>query len=182
MASEQSELVGVIGQVALGDRSAFKLLYDQTAPQVLGLLMSMLQSRDLAEDVLQDTYLKVWHRAADYHQGRGQVTTWLSSIARYRALDIMRASAIRKGEATDADDTLDEISPSAMQAVAANLENSRLQTCLETLSSDQRQSIGLAYYRGFTHDELAAQLAVPLGTVKAWIRRGLQKLRECMEP
>ena len=181
MSSDQAVLVGLVGKTALGDKAAFKVLYDQTAPQVLGLLMSMLPSRDLAEDVLQDTYLKVWHRAGDYHGERGQVTTWLSSIARYRALDIIRSRSFREGGDAATETTVDEMAASAMQRAAADVESSRLQTCMGTLSVDQRQSIGLAFFRGFTHDELALQLDVPLGTVKAWIRRGLQKLRECME-
>jgi len=179
--ADQTELNRLIARTALGDREAFKRLYDCTAPQILGLLMGMLRQKELAEDMLQDTYLKVWHRAGDYHADRGQVTTWLASIARYRALDLIRSRQVRHRHAERPDPSDTDDPPSPLMMAQCQLEEGRLHDCIEALNNDQRQSIGLAFYRGFTHEELAAQLAVPLGTAKAWIRRGLQQLRQCLE-
>lgn len=184
MTAEQPVLCTLLAKTALGDRNAFKQLYDETSPQLLGLLISMLKHRDVAEDVLQDTFLKVWHRAGDYHADRGQVTTWMSSIARYRALDILRAQGVRRKRDQQQDPTEPLTTELAFALPETDSEvgaGDRLQDCIHELSEDQRQSIGLAFYRGFTHEELSAQLEVPLGTVKAWIRRGLQQLRRCLE-
>ncbi len=176
----QSELVTLIGRTALSDRSAFKALYDETAPHIYALLLRMLRRRDIAEEILQDTYLKVWQRASDYHSERGQVLTWLASIARYRALDLIRGRSLSNSEG---DDTHGLPSDSDNPGSGIELDGDRLKlnTCLETLSADQRQSIALAFYRGFTHEEMAMNLDVPLGTVKSWIRRGLKSLKECMQ-
>ena len=177
----EEELRALLSRTALGDRDAFKALYQATSPQILGLLIHMLGQRDRAEDALQDTYIKVWHRARDYHAERGQVNTWLASIARYRALDLLRADKTRQQRASRAKPELateDELPDALAQSQS---DNGRLYDCLHQLNDRQRQSIGLAFFRGFTHEELAAQLAAPLGTVKAWIRRGLQQLRLCLE-
>ena len=184
MTADQTLLCSLLAKTALGDKNAFKQLYDETSPQLLGLLIGMLRHRDLAEDVLQDTFLKVWHRAGDYHADRGQVTTWLSSIARYRALDTLRAQKVRRkrDQQLGADDTVEPGAADSLSQWAANPgEQARRQDCIGELNENQRQSIGLAFYRGFTHEELSTQLEVPLGTIKAWIRRGLQQLRRCLE-
>lgn len=180
MAQPNEALSALMARVALGDRRAFRSLYDATAPDVTGLLHGLLRQHDAVDDALQDTYVKVWHRAADYHPGRGQVNTWIASIARYRAIDMLRARQRRAGS----DDGLTEI-PDQQADIIEQLSGAstqqRLGACMDTLSNDQQQSISLAFYRGYTHDELAEAFGTPLGTVKAWIRRGLKKLRECLE-
>lgn len=180
MSESNPALARLMSRVSLGDRGAFQSLYEETSPHIMGLLQSMLSQRELAEDVLQDTFVKVWHRAGDYHPGRGQVNTWIASIARYGAIDAIRANKVRRGS----DDALETIPDGATQAldhIAGDQDEQRLYQCLDTLSADQKQSISLAFFRGYTHDELASQLATPLGTVKAWVRRGLKKLRECLD-
>lgn len=180
MSSPNTGHADLLARVALRDRRAFSALYDATAPQVMGLLMGMLRRRDIAEDVLQDTYVKVWHRAADYHPQRGQVNTWIASIARYAAIDALRAEKVRQPDATDVDALADDGAVTEGLAESVS-EEDRLRHCINTLSGDQRQTISLAFFRGFTHEELAAEMAIPLGTIKAWVRRGLRKLRECLE-
>jgi len=180
MSESNHTLSILLAQTALGDKRAFHALYETTSPQIMGLLMSMLRRRDLAEDLLQDTYVKVWHRAGDYHAQRGQVSTWIASIARYAAIDLLRSEAIRRPASDDTDSAVDPLA-SASRALVEDEDQSRLLECLDALSSDQRQTISLAFYRGYTHEELALQLATPLGTVKAWIRRGLNRLRECLD-
>lgn len=180
MASANESLIKLMAQVALGDRRAFQSLYEETAPDIMGLLSSMLRQRELAEDLLQDTFVKVWHRASDYHPERGQVTTWIASIARYAAIDSLRSRKIRQGDDSGLSTLADE-NPDALERIAGLSEQQKLYHCMDTLSAEQKQSISLAFYRGYTHDELAQQLNSPLGTVKAWVRRGLKKLRECLE-
>lgn len=180
MTNSNQKLARLMAQVSLGDRAAFKTLYEHTAPDVMGLLRSMLRQGDLAEDLLQDTFVKVWHRAGDYHPERGQVSTWIASIARYAAIDALRARKIRRGDDSLLDNLRDQ-RPSAFEQLAGDAQEERLHHCMGTLSDDQKQSISLAFFGGYTHDELASQLDKPLGTVKAWIRRGLSKLRECLE-
>lgn len=180
MTASNDALIHLMSRVSLGDRSAFETLYDETSPHVMGLLSSMLRRREVAEDVLQDTFVKVWHRAADYHPERGQVNTWIASIARYAAIDLLREGKHRQTQ-DDVLDTLPDDAASALEEIAGASEEDRLHYCIGTLSADQRQTITLAFFRGYTHEELASQLARPLGTVKAWVRRGLSKLRECLE-
>ncbi len=179
MKSDQ-QLVHLVAQVALGDRAAFKALYDQTAPNIMGLLRSMLRNEGLEEDLLQDTFIKVWHRAGDYHSERGRVTTWIASIARNAAIDALRAAKIRQGDDALVSSLPDE-TRDAFTQLASHADEALLHNCMGTLNEDQKHSIGLAFFAGYTHPELANQLGKPLGTVKAWVRRGLSKLKECLE-
>lgn len=174
-------LVRLMARVSLGDRRAFRSLYEATAPDVSGLLHAMLPSPDAVDDALQDTYVKVWHRADDYHPERGQVNTWIASIARYRAIDMLRSRRIRSGSDAGLAE-LPDPSEDVFETVSDAREHARLSSCMGTLSDDQQRSISLAFFRGYTHEEVAGEFDTPLGTVKAWIRRGLQKLRECLEP
>lgn len=177
MAWDQAVLARLLARSAQGDRAAFKRLYEDTAPRVFGLLLKMIRERTAAEDVLQETYLRVWHRAGDYHADRGQVISWLVSIARYRALDLLRAR--RAGAEPPELELAAEQWPDGVLSTTA--EAGALRRCLDTLSSDQRQSIAFAFFHGLSHGELARRLGTPLGTVKTWIRRGLARLKDCLE-
>ncbi len=166
---------------ARGDRSALKRLYDVEARQMLGVALRIVRQRQLAEDVVQDAFIKVWERAASFDPQRGSARGWLYSVVRNRALNEVRD--------TGPQITLDE---AALEAI--DLRNSQqagntmsttadlgpLHHCLEQLDEPKRSSIVLAYVDGCTHAEIAQRLATPLGTVKAWIRRGLLALRECL--
>jgi RNA polymerase sigma-70 factor (ECF subfamily) len=166
---------------ARGDRSALRRLYDVEARQMLGVALRIVRQRHLAEDVVQDAFIKVWEKAGTFDPRRGSARGWLYSVVRNRALNEVRDN--------DPQITLDE---AALEAI--DLQNLRqsghpnpstqdlgpLQNCLEQLDPPKRSSIVLAYVDGCTHAEIAQRLATPLGTVKAWIRRGLQSLRECL--
>ena len=166
---------------ALGDRSALKRLYDVEARQMLGVALRIVRQRHLAEDVVQDAFIKVWEKAATFDPQRGSARGWLYSVVRHCALNEVRDNGPQI--------TLDE---AALETIdlrnaqqAGNTMNPRdqlgpLHDCLEQLDAPKRSSIVLAYVDGCTHAEIAQRLAAPLGTVKAWIRRGLQSLRECM--
>jgi len=159
--------------VANGDRAAFARLYRLTSPKLYAVALRILKDEGRAQDCLQDTYLKIWQQAAAYEGGKAAVMTWLSVILRHRALDMLRRRR-EDGEAID---------PETLEAIPAfdPVDRLALEKCLKTLGSRQRECIELAYHQGLTHPELAARLALPLGTVKTWIRRSLEKLRQCLQ-
>lgn len=179
--AEQQELARLLQATARGDRQAFARLYELTAPKLLGAGVHMLKRRELAEDVLQDLFVKVWHRASDYQAERGGVLTWLYSVQRYLAIDKLRAQKPTAELDDDLSDTLASDGPDpAMLAVSGDMA-ARVHQCLDTLTDVQRRSVTLAFFEGLTHTELTQKLQMPLGTVKSWIRRGLLSLQKCLE-
>lgn len=181
--ADDRELAGWLASTASGSEQAFQSLYRATAPHLYALLLRILRNEERAEDALQDTYVKVWKKADTYSPERGAPLTWLLSVARYRALDLLRRQRPEYGlpeEPDVADALLVDHSPGpdadneSEQALAA------VRDCLGTLQDEQRQSVLLAYYEGLTHQELAARMGAPLGTVKSWVRRGLLRLRDCL--
>lgn len=191
-----AELGRLLQASARGDRRSFRELYDATAGTLLAVALKMLRDRALAEDVLQDAYVQVWHRAAEYHADRGAVLTWLTTIVRYRAIDLMRRRRTGTGsqavvpiktETIELDDEErakalgdDNEAPGPLRAAIASEESRRIKRCMERLSDSQQRSVYLAFFRGLTHVELAECLAEPLGTIKARLRRSLLKLRDCL--
>ena len=169
----------LLARCALGDRAAFQALYDRTAPQIYASLLRLLRRRDAAEDVLQEVFVAVWRRAGDYRADKGRPITWLTSIARYRALDILRRGGRELPMPEDAepvDESTDE-EPEIVDSRSA----SRLESCMEKLGQQQRQCVRLAFVDGYTHSDIARTLSTPLGTVKSWLRRSLQSLKQCMD-
>ena len=181
-----TELEQWLGAIALGDRIAFNALYEATSPHLFALLLRMLKTTAAAEDALQDCYVKIWNRAGSYQQGRGKPMAWLYSVARYRALDIIR----QRRSDVDVDDVAESALlknlagdvpvATAEQQADDNASLQRIARCLEALSAEQKRSLLLAYYEGYSHSEIAERLDVPVGTVKSWIRRGLLALRQCL--
>lgn len=184
--SAPDELPGLLAAIAGGDQRAFARLYALCSPHLYALLNRMLRRRDWAEEALQDCFLKVWQKSETYSPERGAPMTWLMTIARYRALDLIR---MKRPEVSESDFEEAPVSIEADYSTddparrAAEREGlSMLGRCMEGLDPDQRQSVLLAYYEGYTHSELAKKFKAPLGTVKSWLRRGLQKLQECLGP
>jgi RNA polymerase sigma-70 factor (ECF subfamily) len=168
--------------VAGGDQRAFARLYALCSPHLYALLLRMLRRRDWAEEALQDCFLKIWQKSESYAPARGAPMAWLMTIARYRALDLLRAKRPEVPEAELAAVPMIEINPTDdPERRAAEREGvGLLERCMQSLQPEQRQSVLLAYYEGYTHSELTRKFKAPLGTVKSWVRRGLQKLQECM--
>jgi len=181
MPSEQDDaLTLTLLQVAKGDRTAFTALYEQTSPQLFGICLRMLRDKGQAEEVLQDVYLIVWRRAVTFDPERARALTWLSAIARHRAIDRLREAR----ESLIDDDFLhsfaDEGPDPQGQAESSEL-GQRLQNCLKALDTQKSSLIREAFYAGVTYRELAERMAIPLGTIKSWIRRGLLELKSCLE-
>ena len=180
---DAAQLETLLRRCALRDRAAFEELYRSAAPRLLACLVAILRRRDLAEDALQECFVRIWRRADQFDAYRGRAIGWLVSIARYHAIDLVRAerATVPLSDAMTA--ALDD--PSAAQAfdrAESTLTDSALQRCLEALPAEQRRSVVLAYMQGLTHEDIARQLTSPLGTVKSWVRRGLQSVRRCMQP
>lgn len=182
-------LEGLLARVALRDREAFRQLYEACSPQLFGIALRLLRRRDLAEDVLQDAFAGIWHRAGSYRPAASQPMTWLTSVVRNRALDVLRAEALRRTESLDADDetsdaaltaALDE-RPGPLGLLEQAADALQMRACLDAIDGPQRQCLALAYYHGLSHSELAGHLGSPIGSVKVWLRRGIDRLRRCME-
>lgn len=192
------DLAELLARVALGDSRAFQRLYERSSAKLMGLVVRIQPQRAIAEEVLQETFVAIWQRAAEYQTTLGNPMTWMGSIARHRAIDSLRRDAARpQGHLVhptpdeDGDDEAmlawcDRLVPQeqAMDAHHPWPDRGRLQaieTCLGQLPSAQRQGVVLAYIHGLTHAELAQQLRAPLGSVKTWVRRGLQALKNCLQ-
>ena len=174
-------LAALLGACAEGDRQALARLYDATSAQLYGLALRMVRRRDIAEEILQDAFLAAWRHAGSYDEKRGSAMAWLATIVRNRALDQLR----RQGRLQPLDPAVAERweDPAAGPADQAALSEDarRLMRCLDELEEAPRRSIMFAYYEGLTMEEVAVRMASPLGTVKSWVRRSLQRLRTCLE-
>src|SRR5262245_14348511 len=166
---------------ARGDRTALHSLYKATAPQLFGLALRMLRRRELAEEIVQDTFVLVRRSAHTFDSGRGSAMAWLARIVRNRCIDDLR----RRGREAPLDDATIEdredplSSPADLAALSSDAR--RLQECLGELEESSRKVLGLVYYEGMTYQEAAIHVGAPLGTVKGWVRRSLARLRKCME-
>lgn len=167
-----------------GDEAAFRRFYDLTAPALLAILLRMLKDRFQAEDVLQDTMVIAWNKAADFDPGKAGARTWITTIARRRALDLLRSrkrrDALMQDCAADIRDVLsqsDAASPGSPESAATER---RLAFCFGELNDDAAACIRFAYLDGLTFTEIAARIDRSLGTIKSWIRRGVAKLQQCM--
>ena len=177
----EPDLASLLTSVGQADRAAFARLYEEASSKLFGVAVRMLHRRDLAEEALQDAFLKIWQRAGDFDPKRGAAMTWMVSILRNRVLDLMRR---KREELIDDDPNFPEMPdtmPSPLDLAAESSELRRLLLCLEQLEPKQRECILLAYYKGFTHEEMAARIGSPLGTIKSWVRRGLLAVKRCIE-
>lgn len=169
-----------IGFVADGDRSALKRVYELTSSKLLGTILQIVRERDIAEDILQDVYLKVWSRAGRFDRAKASPITWLCVIARNTAIDYLRKAGRLKEVADDGIPEIEDDAPNADAMLCDAEDSERLKICLDGLQDDHRRCIRMAFFRGYTHSELSQKLEVPLGTLKSWIRRGLASLKGCL--
>ena len=179
---QQENLRQLLLQTARGDQAAFHRLYEQTSQRLYTVSLRLMRRRDLADEVLQETYVKIWYNAGEYISERGSVLTWMMSILRYRAIDRMRKlkRELDTEEADTIDDQLVDKGKGPLEFIDAAVEAKVLYGCLDELVENQKYSIGLAFFDGLTHEQLSQKLGTPLGTVKSWIRRGLILLRQCI--
>ena len=191
--SERSlELSQLLARVGLGDRAAFATLYERSSAHLLGVVMRIQRDRALAEDILQEVYVNVWRAAQSFDAAQSQPLTWLTSVARNRAIDTLRrtraqpqlktnVTIINDDEETDVYDTVADDAPGPLDLLSRASDARALSACMQGLSAPQRQSVALAFFDGLSHAEVAENMGQPLGTVKSWVRRALQSLKSCLE-
>ena len=175
-------LAALLAQVAQGRQDAFETLYRQTSATMLGICLRVLRDREEAEDVLQEVYVAVWSKAAQFDRQRARAMTWLGTIARNRAIDRVRARpSPALHEPIEDHELADEDAPTPAAGIDAALERAQLDDCMEQLEPKRRSLIHTAFFENVTYDVLAVRAGAPLGSVKSWIRRGLQQLKACLE-
>jgi len=182
IAKRNEQLQSLLAACTLNDKRAFAQLYEMTSGKLYGVVLRILDREEWAQDCLQEAYVKIWNNASSYRPHLAAPMTWMSSIVRNQALDLLRR---RRREVLQSEpeklleDTAGDAIP--LDNLQQTEEGKRLSNCLDQLKSQQRQVIALAYLKGLTHDELASQTGTPLGTIKTWIRRGLAQLKGCLE-
>jgi len=186
------ELSGLLARTGLGDRAAFATLYERTSAHLLGVVMRIQRDRALAEDILQEVYVNVWRAAQSFDAAQSQPLTWLTSVARNRAIDSLRRAQAQPqlktnlttsidDEETDVYDTVADDAPGPLDLLSRASDARALSACMQGLSAQQRQSVALAFFDGLSHAEVAEAMRQPLGTVKSWVRRALMSLKSCLD-
>jgi RNA polymerase sigma-70 factor (ECF subfamily) len=174
-------LAALMSRIAAGDRAALRQLYQATSAKLFAVCLRILSDREESEDVLQEVYVTIWRRADRFDASRASVMTWVSTIARNRAIDRLRARGpLARSEPVEELEIADG-SASAETLLSAADDRNRLNHCLGELAKRTEQVIRTAFFEGVTYDALARRMDQPLGTVKSWIRRGLAKLKGCLE-
>jgi len=174
----------LLGRVARGDVTALRSLYDQHASRAVTIAFRILRNREEAEDIVQETFLEVWRRAAQFDPGRGGAVAWVVTIARSRAIDRLRARSIAGRTIASAAEEAEAMSPMPAPSPAAEVERrrdeKRVAAALVALPPAQRRTIELAYFEGLSQSEIAAKTASPLGTVKMRVKLAMAKLAELL--
>ncbi len=181
VADARAHLTEMLVRTGAGDRAAFRDLYRLTSAKLFGVCLRICGERQAAEDVLHEVYLTVWKRAGAYEPGRASPITWLATIARNRAIDWRRAQGIRRHAPIEDAPDIADAAPLASETMESDEAAHHLSQCLDGLDDNQRVAIRTAFFEGVTYAELAERQAVPLGTMKSWVRRGLARLKECLE-
>lgn len=175
-----AELVWLLASVAKGDEAAFERLYEATRAKLFGVVLRILRRQDLAEEVVQEAYVKIWNSAGQFDPAMGSPITWMVSIARNRAIDMVR----KRGETSIEDEpravevASDIPEPLARREMAEELK--RVLDCVGQLDQQRQKLILLAYYNGWSREQLAEKFNTPLNTVKTWLRRSMIEIRECL--
>ncbi len=178
-----ARLMELLARTALADQSAFEQLYRMTSSHLYGVAMRILRESAAAEEVLQESFVNVWHHAGSYVAARSQPLTWLTSVVRNRCLDRLRKRDVDTVNIDDEEHAMAiaDRSPTPLELLLSGAEANSVRRCVETLDAGPKQAIALAFYQGLSHSELARHLKEPLGTVKSWVRRGLERLKACLD-
>ena len=182
IAQDISGLDGLLVEIADGSRNAFESLYRATSSKLFSVCLRVVSDRAEAEDVLQEVFTTIWHKAHQFDPSRASPIAWLAMIARNKAIDRVRAQPARGTLAPiEFADDIADTGASPMQIAVSADERERLEACMGQLDARRQSLIRAAFFDGSTYEELAQRIASPLGTVKSWIRRGLLQLRGCLE-
>jgi RNA polymerase sigma-70 factor (ECF subfamily) len=178
-----ARLTELLARTALADQRAFADLYRLTSAHLYAVALRILRESAAAEEVLQESFISIWNHAGSYVAAKSQPFTWLTSIVRNRCLDQLRRRELDTVTIDDEDEgmTLRDDGPTPLEMLVSGADARAVKGCVEGLEAGQKQALALAFYRGLSHSELAAHLNEPLGTVKSWVRRGLERLKSCLE-
>ena len=180
-----ARLAQLLARTALADQAAFAELYRLTASHLYGVALRILREPAQAEELLQDAFVNIWHHAGSYAAAKAKPQTWLAAIVRNRCLDQLRrrtpATVTMTRDEDESDMEFEDIGSTPEELLLAGADAHAVRTCVDRLEGGQKQAISLAFVRGLSHAELADHLRQPLGTVKSWVRRGLERLRQCLE-
>lgn len=181
-AEAREALRAAMVRLAGGDAAALEQIYNATRVKLFGICLRILKDRKEAEDALQDVFVNLWQRADRYDPERASPISWLATFARNRAIDRLRTGKVRGGAvAVEEAAPLPDTDPLPDQVMIDGERSARVHSCLETLDDNARENIRAAFFDGKTYAQLADVADVPLGTMKSWIRRGMMKLRACLE-
>lgn len=184
---EPEQLKTWLVKVARKDAEAFRALYDASSPKLFGFALRILHKRELAEEVLQESFVSIWNNAATYQSSLAAPMTWMSTIVRNKAFDALR----KTDQALEIDDesfdpavmaALESSDPTPIEALQLSDQSKALARCFARLEGLHRQAIALAFFHDLSHGEVAAQMKLPIGTIKTWVRRGLARLKICLSP
>lgn len=180
MRDPSQSLEGLLARIARQDRDAFHQLYKETSPKLFAVAVRILGRSELAEEVLQDAFLTVWNRADRYRSDIASPLSWMVSITRNRAIDVLRKrTELPLSEDGQEMNRASEL-PDPYELTAQSSELRALLACMEGIDAKHQKCILMAYYYGYTHDEIASKVGVPTGTVKSWLSRGLKRIRDCL--
>jgi RNA polymerase sigma-70 factor (ECF subfamily) len=184
-AQHGSDLRALLARVAQADERAFAELYRQASPHLYAIALRIVRQAPLAEEIVQEAFVSIWHHAGTYDAAKSQPSTWLASIVRHRALDHLRRREVDTVAIDRGDDEAPwegvSDAPSPVDMLLAGADARAIRDCVDALDAGPKQAIALAFFHGLSHGELALHLAEPLRTVKSWVRRGLERLRRCLD-
>jgi RNA polymerase sigma-70 factor (ECF subfamily) len=169
-----------LARCANGDRSALHAIYTREARWLMGVALRIVRRRELADEVLHDAFLQIWQKAASFNPHLGSGRGWIFTIVRHRAFNVLRDAGHEEPAAEDYDETAHTAQSDPTDSLSETIETGALHGCLQRLDEAKRNCILLAYVDGYTHQQIAVRLEAPLGSVKAWIRRGLLMLKACL--
>jgi RNA polymerase sigma-70 factor (ECF subfamily) len=182
VSAQNDYLAKLLAECSLGNRNSFAQLYNATKSKLFAVSLRIVRERHIAEEVLQDCFVSIWNNAGKYASAKSSPMTWMTTIVRNRSLDIVRRPLV---EIADEDDffalNMEDTTPPVEDLLATRRDEARIERCMKALENEQSQTIALAFFHGLSHSEVAQHLGRPLGTVKTHIRRGLLKLKGCLE-
>ena len=177
----RESLLEIMARVARSDRTALEELYQRTSSKLFGVCLRICGDRSAAEDVLQEVYIKVWHRADQYQAGTYSPISWLAVIARNASIDWLRKNGRQNYDDEAVIEIIADDAPLGDTVIEEKQQKARIMDCLEELNEEQNRPIRSAFFGGLTYSQLAKQIEVPLSTMKSRIRRGLMSLKKCLE-
>ena len=179
------KLPELLARVALHDREAFERLYRATCAHLFSVSFRILRNEGRADEVLQESYVNIWHNAAQYKPAAGTPMTWMINVVRNKSIDALRSRKTEQASTSDIDDEALNVAANAahepQQLLDESLVKAKISGCMGALPAAQRQALALAYYRGMVHTDIALALKAPLDTAKGWVRRGLDQMKLCLE-